>query len=140
MLERPIEEGANRWAIAHGIRHRKMNGKGQRSWPDQLYYSRFFLKGVKGVFIEYKATGKKPTKLQYEQMDELRAAGFDVAWFDNKLEAVNYLKGFLDERKLQKALDQQDSTDFDAEVEKARADNPRRSDVPSRRRKAGRLR
>lgn len=90
-----VEDPTVRWATNNGIKHRKMNGLGNRSWPDDLFYSRRFKPGTKGVFIEFKDKGKVPTAQQYEMMDELRSVGFDVAWFDNKLEAIAYLKGFL---------------------------------------------
>lgn len=94
-LESSIENSANNGATKLGIKNRKMNGEGQRSWPDRFYYSKFFRVGVKAVFIEYKAEGKVPTELQYEKMQELRDAGFDVAWTDNPKAAVAYLKGFI---------------------------------------------
>lgn len=72
-----------------------MNGLGNRSWPDQFFYSKRFVAGTKGVWIEFKAPGKRPTELQYEKLKELQEVGFDATWFDNKTDAINFLKGFL---------------------------------------------
>ena len=95
VLEKSIENAVNRWAIAHGILHRKMNGMGNRDWPDQLFYSSRFNEGTKGVFIEFKRPGNVPTDKQRLKHMELRMAGFDVAWFDNKKEAVEFLTAYL---------------------------------------------
>jgi hypothetical protein len=96
-----VEDPTTRWAHKNGVYHRKMNGLGNRDWPDQLFYSPRFRAGVKGVFIEFKDHGKVPTENQYLKMDELRSCGFDVAWFDYKEDAITYLKTFFKTEKEQ---------------------------------------
>ena len=95
MLEKTVENAVTRWAHRNGIGHRKMNGLGNRDWPDQFFYSKRFKKGIKGVWIEFKAPGKVPTGMQFDKMNELSACGFDVEWFDVSKEAIAWLKGFL---------------------------------------------
>jgi hypothetical protein len=94
-LEKSEENAVTRWAKDNGIQHRKMNGVGNRDWPDQFFYSRRFREGVKGVWIEMKRRGHVPTENQEEKMYELREVGFDVAWFDDRKNAIAYLKSFI---------------------------------------------
>ena len=94
-LEKSIENAVTRWAHDAGIDHRKMNGLGNRSWPDQMFYSARFRKGVKAVFIEFKREGEEPTDLQWEKLEELQAAGFDAEYFDKVEEAKTWLRSFL---------------------------------------------
>jgi hypothetical protein len=44
------------------------------------------------VFIEFKATGKKPTIVQYREMDRLKALGQYVYWSDN----IEFAKFLID--------------------------------------------
>ena len=44
------------------------------------------------VFVEFKRPGKKPTVDQAAEHDEMRAAGLEVLWFDNKEDFVRFLK------------------------------------------------
>jgi hypothetical protein len=72
-----------------------MNGVGNRDWPDQFFYSKRFDPSVKGVWIEMKRRNHVPTENQELKMGELVEVGFDVAWFDDRKEAIAYLKSFL---------------------------------------------
>ena len=63
-LEKSIEDSVTRWAKANGIGHRKMNGIGNVSWPDQFFYSKRFSMATKGVWIEFKRAGAVPTENQ----------------------------------------------------------------------------
>lgn len=92
-----VEDPTVRKAKQYGIKSRKMNGVGFRGWPDRLFYSKLFRKGVKGVFIEFKRQGQLDdcTDLQLEIQADLREVGFDVAVFDNPDDAINYLRSFL---------------------------------------------
>ena len=94
-LEKNEENAVTRWAKDNGINHRKMNGMGHRDFPDQFFYSKRFDLSVKGVWIEMKRRGHVPTENQLEKMAELREVGFDVAWFDNRKEAIAWLKSFI---------------------------------------------
>lgn len=113
-----VEMPVVRWALDRGIRSRKMNGMGSRSWPDRV----FFLPGKNGekkqtgpswwndialklphftpedgpdgrlFFIEFKRPGEEPTPLQWDTINSLRAAGFDVEVHDNAEEAIAALQ------------------------------------------------
>jgi hypothetical protein len=63
-----------------GIMHRKMNGLGNRSWPDQM----FTLAGPYTLFIECKLPGEEPSPLQWDKIQELRGLGYAVAVCDTK--------------------------------------------------------
>ena len=101
-LEKSEENAVTRWAKANGIMHRKMNGLGNRDWPDQFFYSKRFAPTVKGVWIEFKRRNHVPTENQEEKMSELRAVGFDVAWFDDRKKAIAYLQTFIKKSKEKK--------------------------------------
>lgn len=96
-LEKNEEDAVTRWAKKHGIKHRKMNGMGNRSWPDQMFYDGP-LKG-KVVFIEMKRKGEEPTSQQYEKLQELQDAGLIAEWFDTREGAIKFLSSFLPQGK-----------------------------------------
>lgn len=56
----------------------KFQSPAQRGVPDRI-----FLKEGRVVFIEFKAYGKRPTKQQLYNHDQIRAAGFEVYVIDN---------------------------------------------------------
>ncbi len=92
MLEKAIENAVTRWAKSKGIITRKMNGLGNRSWPDQM----FIFPDGRIVFIEFKAPGKQPTELQAHMIADLQKRGVYVDWFDNKMEALVFLASFFE--------------------------------------------
>lgn len=94
-LEKSLENSVTRWCKKNGILHRKMNGLGNRDWPDQFCYSKRFRPGTKGVFIEMKREGHEPTEQQYAKLEELRSVGFEVEWFDSAKAAIAFLRSFL---------------------------------------------
>lgn len=91
-LEKTIENAVTRWCKAKGIITRKMNGLGNRSWPDQM----FIFPDGRIAFIEFKAPGKVPTELQADMLATLQKRGVYAAWFDNKRDALVFLAGFLE--------------------------------------------
>lgn len=86
MLEKTIETAACKWARAAGWIVYKFVSPGNVGVPDRI-----FLRRGAVVFIEFKATGKKPTKRQLYELERLRAAGFASAWFDNVEDVIDYL-------------------------------------------------
>jgi hypothetical protein len=102
-LEKSEENAVTRWAKANGIKHRKMNGVGNRDWPDQFFYSTRFDPSVKGVWIEMKRRNHVPTENQELKMEELAEVGFNVAWFDDRKKAIAYLKSFIVKKPAKKA-------------------------------------
>ncbi len=69
------------------LKLRKMNGEGNRSWPDRM------ILGSQGftAFIEFKRPGEKPTELQSEMLQELGQLGFPASWFDDATRAFDWL-------------------------------------------------
>ena len=84
MLERDIEKALVRRVNALGGLCDKFVSPGKRSCPDRIVT----LPGGVIIFVELKATGKKPTKLQARDHERRRALGCDVRVINN-LEAVN---------------------------------------------------
>ena len=97
-LERTIENAANAYANALGWRHRKMNGLGNKAWPDQFYLPphrsptpKPMRRGLimptplymKPFWVEFKRLGEEPTPLQYDTIADLIARGEDVIVCDN---------------------------------------------------------
>ena len=63
----------------------KVVSMSRKGWPD-----RFCAKGGRIVLVELKAPGKRPDPIQESRHRELRAAGIEVAWFDNLADAKAY--------------------------------------------------
>ena len=66
MRESKIERTVCRWAKDKGCIVIKQTSAGNRGIPDRL-----FLRNGKCLFLEFKAPGKKPTKLQLKWMSDL---------------------------------------------------------------------
>ena len=79
LVKRVKEEG--------GIAY-KFTSPNRRSVPDRLC----LLPGGNILFVECKAPGKKPTKLQAREHERLRAMGFEVVVVDDKKDANALIK------------------------------------------------
>lgn len=55
--------------------------------------------GARVVFVELKAPGKKPRKLQAVIHNRIRALGFRVEVVDNKEQAINLISEYKNERE-----------------------------------------
>lgn len=83
-----VENPTVAWARKQGIYAVKLQGQGNRSLPDRI----FFVPGGKPVLIEFKAPGKLPSPLQEIAIAKFQDYGYDVQVFDNALDAIKYLK------------------------------------------------
>lgn len=90
-LESSIESKVVRWCKAHDVLTTKLSGPGHRGKPDRV----FWLPGGCPVLIEFKAPGKKPTKLQRFWLDAFTELGYDVYLFDNAEDAIVELSALL---------------------------------------------
>jgi hypothetical protein len=87
MRESAIEEPVVVRAERAGYFCRKVSWVGRRSAPDRL-----FCRPDRGVvFIEFKAPGEKPTRLQLREHERMRAAGMEVHVCDNVVSAFRVL-------------------------------------------------
>lgn len=64
---------------------------GQFGWPDRL----FLFPGGRLFFVEFKAPGKKPTKLQEAKIRILRRMGFQAHVIDNLDDFKNLLTDII---------------------------------------------
>ena len=78
MLEKEIEKKCCDHARKLGFLVYKFVSPTQRGVPDRM-----FIAFGRTLFIEFKAPGKKPTKLQRHHMDKLTAAGMDCIVIDS---------------------------------------------------------
>lgn len=78
MLERDIEAYLVKRCKEIGALCDKFTSPQRRSVPDRL----ITFKG-RVLFIELKATGKKPTEAQVRDHERRRAAGAEVVWLDS---------------------------------------------------------
>lgn len=85
MKESTIEAAFVKWCKAHGYYTRKFSSPAHRGVPDRIV-----AKNGKVLFIEFKAPGEKPTKLQYREMDELMKQGYRAHWADNLRDACRW--------------------------------------------------
>ncbi len=78
MLESQIEAAVAKYARDRGVTVLKLNGPGNRGKPDRM----FMFRG-RVLVIEFKAPGKKPTKLQQSWLDTFNAQGFVAVCMDS---------------------------------------------------------
>lgn len=79
MLERDIEAYLVKRCKEIGALADKFTSPQRRSVPDRLITF-----GGRVLFVELKATGKKPTEAQVRDHERRRAAGAEVVWLDSK--------------------------------------------------------
>lgn len=89
MLERDIEAYLVKRCKEIGALCDKFTSPQRRSVPDRLITF-----GGRVLFVELKATGKKPTEAQVRDHERRRAAGAEVVWLDSK-EQVDPMLFFL---------------------------------------------
>ncbi len=92
MRESKIEKDVCSHATRQGVKNFKLNGPGDRGKPDRL----FLFPGGYVLFIEFKATGETPTKLQRKNLRELRLLGFDARWTDNIEEGIEFINEIIE--------------------------------------------
>lgn len=83
MLERDIEAYLVKRCKEIGALVDKFTSPQRRSVPDRI-----IIYGGRVLFVELKATGKKPTEAQVRDHERRRAAGAEVVWLDS-CEAVD---------------------------------------------------
>jgi Holliday junction resolvase-like predicted endonuclease len=90
MLESRIESQVVVWAQARGWVTLKLNVRGRRGWPDRI-----FIRKGKVIFIEFKAPGGRPTKLQLHMIGLLGTHHMSVYLCDSKESAIETLKAHM---------------------------------------------
>lgn len=73
-----IERKVTGHATANGWRSYKWSSPNNRGVPDRLYF-----KAARAIIIEFKAPGKRPTKLQLATHRKLEDQGFHVHVIDD---------------------------------------------------------
>ena len=87
-LEADIEDAAVSWAKSRGWLAVKMTPHGQTGWPDRLFV---WTCGIH-VWIEFKAPGEVPRKLQMYRIKKLRERAVNAHWCDTLEQAKTLLK------------------------------------------------
>ena len=87
MRETHIESKVCDYAKSKGWMVRKFGGPNAKGDPDRIFF-----KDGETRFIEFKAPGKKPTKLQAKRLAELQALGFVAVWVDSIEDGKNVFK------------------------------------------------
>jgi len=77
--ESQIERAVCDIAKEKGWKNYKLNGPGDRGKPDRMFLSI----GGRVKFVEFKSPGKRPTKLQVYQLEQLTAMGFECYVIDS---------------------------------------------------------
>lgn len=90
MRESSVETKVKDFCKENGVSTLKLNGFGNRGKADQL-----LMKEGVAFFLELKATGEKPTKLQLRFLQQRRDDGFHAEWSDNAEQAIHFIKTFL---------------------------------------------
>lgn len=89
--EAAIQSAVCNWAKSKGLpvlRRTVLPGTSQ-GWPDV----QFILPAGRCAFIEFKAPGEVPTKLQAYRLETLKELGHDAGYFDDKAKAIEWLDG-----------------------------------------------
>jgi hypothetical protein len=89
MRESIIEGWATSYANHLGVLSLKLNVRGNIGWPDRIY----IYKG-RVLFVEFKATGEKPRKIQEYIHQQLRSHDVSVVVCDSKQQAKEILDEF----------------------------------------------
>lgn len=81
MLESKIKDAVTKHAIKSGVKYIRMHfARGVRTgWPDNW----FLIQGGRPLIIEFKATGKRPTKKQQLRITLLISLEYEVFVCDN---------------------------------------------------------
>lgn len=87
MTESTLERRIGVFCKAHGLIYYKFSSPGRRGVPDRMILG----PGQKVMFLEVKAPGKKPTKLQLHEMEKLRDNDFIAEWVDNLFDAMELI-------------------------------------------------
>jgi len=90
MRESALEAKIVKYCRENGILTYKFSSPSQRGVPDRV-----MMKDGKVLFLEVKAPGKEPTKLQIHEIEKIRKSGVVAAWADNYLGAELMLKIFF---------------------------------------------
>ena len=90
MLERDIEAYLVKRCKEIGALVDKFTSPQRRSVPDRLITF-----GGRVLFVELKATDKKPTEAQVRDHERRRAAGAEVVWLDSKEGVDSVVKALL---------------------------------------------
>ena len=85
--ESEIESVVRNHALRLGLLVYKFVSPGRRGVPDRMFVN----KNVVIAFLEIKALGKKPTKVQSREINLLKVRGVLAAWSDD----VEFCKEFL---------------------------------------------
>ncbi len=80
--ESKVRDPVVRYAKLNGVLHQRQSFRPgvRRAFPDDLFV---FPTGFH-LWIEFKATGKEPTALQYERLGRLNDMGASAIWTDSK--------------------------------------------------------
>lgn len=92
MLERDIEAYLVKRCKEIGALCDKFTSPQRRSVPDRLVTF-----NGRVLFVELKATGKKPTEAQVRDHERRRAAGAEVVWLDSRFAAEGLIQSLLSE-------------------------------------------
>ena len=90
MLERLIERKLVAWAKKKGVLTYKFSSPANRGVPDRI-----FMRDGLILFLELKAEGKKPTKLQLRHLRKIQSQGVDADWAAGYQSAVEYLETYF---------------------------------------------
>jgi Holliday junction resolvase len=90
MRESALEAKIVKYCRENGILTYKFSSPSQRGVPDRV-----MMKDGKVLFLEVKAPGKEPTKLQLHEIEKIRKSGVFAVWADNYLGAELMLKIFF---------------------------------------------
>jgi hypothetical protein len=91
LLESDLETMVRRAAKELNVLWLKFTPVGVRGYPDRICIA----PNGKTGWLELKAPGKKPSKLQIQRIKELHTLGHTADCVDNLVEAIDFIKALL---------------------------------------------
>ena len=88
IAESNIESQVLRWCKDNDFLCIKFTPQGDVGWPDRIIIA----PTGQHIWVELKAPGKKPRKMQDYRIEQLRRHGAVAVWFDDAEECIQFLE------------------------------------------------
>lgn len=91
MKESELETMVRRVALEKNVLWLKFTPVGVRGYPDRICVA----PGGKVGWLELKAPGGKPSKLQLQRLEELQSLGHTADWVDSLTDAIKFIDSLM---------------------------------------------
>ena len=85
--EADLEKAVRRWCKKNGWKRKKMSSPGTRGTLDD-----YFLKDGRHIWIELKWAKNTPTKIQWDELEDIREYGGEAYWCNSLEQVISILE------------------------------------------------